>query len=185
MDTLEQVLKRTYDLVRFTNHRNFIMEDWSMEPFISLSKVDRRNIELIQSPDVTGAQNHGSCYDQTFLVKKWMDGIGIENRTFHSITSNVPKENGRWFYRAGVTSHVFILCFIDQKWKWIEWSWYANIKNRFESPDIMEVLKMYRSMAENSWHHPIHLCEVKDVSLPVPRLTFMNDCMKLDDIRTS
>ncbi len=182
MENLQQVLKKTYDLVKFTNYRNFTVEGVLQEPIKSLSVIDRRNGQLIQHPDKTEIENRGSCYDQSFLVKKWMDGIGIENKVFHSVTNNLPIRNGVFHYSGVVTSHTFILCRIDGTWKWVEWSWYANIKNNFEGNDIETVLNLYTEMAEKSWHFPIHLCEVTSIELPMPRLYFLNHCMSLPNI---
>lgn len=74
---------------------------------------------------------------------------------------------------------MFILCFLDDRWKWIEWSWNVNIHNSFDNEDINEVLKRYREMAEKSWHKPIRLIEVTNVrfELPMARLLFMNKCL--------
>lgn len=180
MSNLEELLKKTYNLVNFTNRNNFIMEDWSMEPFKSLSSTDRRNIEIIQTPEIVEKENRGSCYDQTFLVKNWLNEIGMESRMFYSITDNVQQKDGIKFYSPSVTSHVFIILNDKHKWKWIEWSWYANIRNSFDNENIMEVLKQYQMMAERSWHHQVSIYEIKEMQLPITRLEFLNKCLSFE-----
>lgn len=185
METLNSISSKIYLLVDYTNKNNFLMKDFSMEPYNSLLPFERKNIELIQSPDITEYEHRGSCYDQTFLVKKWLDELNIENRCFYSITRNVPRnENGIYFYNSSVISHTFILCKDEDVWKWPEWSWFGNIHNNFQDKDVNVVLKRYKNMAENHWHHPIYLREVPldKIQLPMPRLKFMNICLSAPEL---
>ena len=174
-----EILNKIYCLLRYTNVHNFIMQNCEVEPYAHLGKIDRRNIELIENPETVEKEKCGSCYDQTFLVKKWMNDENIKTRTFYSVTNNLNSENCLYYYTSSVVSHTFILCFIDDRWKWIEWSWSANIHNNFENEDINEVLKLYCQMAEKSWHVPIKLMEITDINfnLPMPRLDYLNKCL--------
>ena len=178
-----QIIKPVYELLSYTNLNNFRMEEPLAEPYLSLSRIDGRNRELIQSPENTERLHRGSCYDQSFLVKRWMESIGVPTRHFHSVTMNLPRTNGVWHYAGGVVSHAFVLCLVNGVWKWIEWSWCANIRNDIREGDIAAALQKYKSTAESSWHHPVRLVEIKDhPSLPVPRLDFLNWCMAQDEI---
>ena len=60
METLNSISSKIYLLVDYTNKNNFLMKDFSMEPYNSLLPFERKNIEIIQSPDITEYEHRGS-----------------------------------------------------------------------------------------------------------------------------
>ena len=158
------------------------MDNYSQEPYNHLSKIDKRNIEIIKDPEIVQKENKGSCYDQSFLVQRKMNEIGIETKVFYSFTNNLKtytwNENGieynSYYFYPGFISHMFILSKINEKWKWIEWSWLANKNNIFDNENIIEVLKNYQNIATKSWHYPMKIFEIKDIKFPCLRLDILN-----------
>lgn len=158
------------------------MDDCFSEPYNHLSKIDKRNIEIIKDPETTQKENKGSCYDQSFLVQKLLNELGFETKVFYSFTDNLKtytwKENeiehNLYYFHPGFISHMFVLSKINEKWKWIEWSWLANKDNTFDNENITEVLKNYQNTASKSWHHPMKIFEITDIKFPVLRLDILN-----------
>lgn len=175
-----QLSSKIYDLLNYAGKNNFMINDLNKEPYAHLGKIDKRNIELIATPEIVEREKRGLCYDQTFLVKKWMDEVGIQNKIFYSVTDNLKSENDLYYYSPGIISHAFILCLINEKWKWIEWSWSANIHNRLENTNIDKVLEQYIQMAERSWHKHIKLIDISNIefNLPMSRLDYLNKCLR-------
>lgn len=91
-----------YSLYRYTNRNNFIIEDNSKEPFHHLQSYSHKNIELVQLPEIVEKEKRGSCYDQTFLVKRILDEERIKSRLFYSIVDDIPfdEESGLFYYDA-------------------------------------------------------------------------------------
>ena len=180
MEIDSQLSSKIYNLLNYAGKNNFKIDDLNKEPYAHLGKIDKRNIELIATPEMVEKENRRLCYDQTFLVKKWIDEAKIQNKIFYSVTNNLKSENDLYYYSQGVISHTFILCLINEKWKWIEWSWTANIHNKLEDENIDKVLEQYKQMAERSWHKQIKLIEISNIKfdLPIPRLDYLNKCLR-------
>ena len=172
-DEIETYLNEVYTYRNWIGN-NFIMADYSMEPYRHLSKIDIRNIEVIYDPDTVLKNKRGSCYDQSFLVRNKMLELGVETKVFYSFTLNLKKENNICFFYPGFISHMFVVCKFKNKWKWVEWSWDANIKNSFDNENIIEVLKNYQNVATKSWHYPMKIFEIKDIKFPCLRLDILN-----------
>lgn len=123
----QQILDKIYALGRHTGSDNFKMKDVSKEPYCSLMKIDSRNRELVECPETVERERRGFCYDQTFLVRKWLDEIGIKSRMFYSVSKTIKRtDNGIYYYDSPIKSHMFIIVCINGEYDWIEFSWYNN-----------------------------------------------------------
>lgn len=159
---------------KFTNRNNFKISDLTDE-LKELQKIDKRNIEYIEDPETVLSQNRGFCYDQTFLARQYLNHLNIKNDIFYSCTNNIQKLNGQYIYNNNkVISHVFIIYQLDNKFKWLQWSWFAQIRNTWAFDTLDDILKAYKEMAEKSWHNKIILTNINDLTPKRSRLEFLN-----------
>lgn len=176
LKSVQEIILKMRSLERYTNRNNFKI----IQPnqyYKNLSKIDKRNIQFVESPDIVLKENRGFCYDQTFVAKAYLDYLNIENYVFYSCTNNIQKYNNVYVYTPQVISHVFIIYKDGDSFKWLQWSWSANINNNLSGNNISQILKQYRYIAEKSWHMPIILTNINDVKLKIPRIEFLNFCL--------
>lgn len=169
---IQNIIAKMRTIGRYTNRNNFKLSNLTPE-LTQLKQIDIRNIEFVESLQIVLSQNRGFCYDQTFLAKKYFDFLNIENHIFYSCTNNIQKLNNQYVYKKNVISHVFII-YKQTKYKWLQWSWFANINNKWQYDTLDEILNAYKLMAQKSWHMPIILTNIDNMTPKKSRLQFLN-----------
>ena len=146
-----------------------------------LGKIDIRNKHWLKSIDDFNNDKRCCCYDSCFLLRKMLNDIGVENRIFYSCTRDVQKyQDGEYYYTLDKLrpTHAMIIYKEDNFWKWMQYSWYANMRNDWKAETIEQLLQKYIHMAQNSWHKPIYITEVTNFDVVGPRLDFFRRVMK-------
>ena len=71
MDRLQSAISEIMALERWCNRNPAMLENppgWLAEE----GRKDRRNLQLVLPPDQALERRQGSCYDQSFLIKRWL-----------------------------------------------------------------------------------------------------------------
>ena len=146
-----------------------------------LGQTDLRNKQWLKPPKEFAISRDCICYDSCFLLKELLNNIGVENKIYYSCTQDVEKyQDGQYYYTTDAKrpTHAMIIYKEDGLWKWMQYSWKANIRNNWQTETIEELMQKYKTMAEISWHKPIYFTDITDFQVDCPRLDFFRKALK-------